>query len=138
MNANDIQRAREIGIRRPILSERDVAKQLFKRAAAISTLVRSNFQDCVFGVWLSPSKTNTCAVELLIDTSLKAGELRRIALGEIISEIFDNERSADDTFDIYYFDTAIYYEEVESNREAALNKLANSYIIYLSKSGEVR
>jgi hypothetical protein len=116
-----------------MLTELDVSKMLFKRAEAISTLVRSNFQDCIFGVWLSPSRTNTCAVEILIDTTLKAGELRRIALGEIISEIFDNERTADDTFDIYYLDTAIYNEEVESNREAALRKLANSFLIYLTE-----
>lgn len=133
MNANEIQLVRQAGARRPVLTENNVSKLLFKRATAIATLIRSNFEDCVLGVWLSPSKTNTCAVEVLIDTTLKAGELRRIALGEIISEIFDNERTADDTFDIYYLDTAIYNEEVESNREAALNKLSNSYLIYLTE-----
>lgn len=131
MGENKAKTIEEIGSSRPTLVPDALSKILFKRAVAIADLIRDNYSDCIKGVWLCPSATNTCMAELLIDTTLKAGDLRRIALGEAISEIFDNERTVDDTYEIYYLDTAYYNEEVESNREAVVNKLKNSYVVYL-------
>lgn len=131
MNENDIKLVKQIGQSRPTLTQNNVPKVTWRRALAIAEIISNNYSDCVSGVWLSPFKTNTCAVELLIDTSLKAGELRRIALGEVISEIFDNERTPDDTYDVYYLDTTIFNEELKINAETALSKLENSFVIYL-------
>jgi hypothetical protein len=131
MDETRVKTIREIGLSRPTLAPNDMSKVLFKRAVAIADTIRESYSDCINGVWLYPSASNTCTAELLIDTTLNAGEMRRISLGEAISDIFDNERTVDDTYEVYYLDTAYYNEEVESNREKVLNKLKNSYVVYL-------